>query len=650
MAVDVGNSGLKYFLRSTCALTNRDLESSSMGNSSSSVAYALRFALVVLVCLAFGLVLGYSATPAMRWLGKRIAVAASVSDLPLVGHVGLEKRLDVQTVPQQTRAGRLEKRSSDDRSDGPRTVTPAKASSGILDEGHSLKHFTSLVDHIGRECLDVHTGQQQAKTNSRSVAPVTSSTLDEGLLFSPTLRAGPNVQDSRLGRPVQTDDLRTLSSVRTGTHSGEHWESKTHWDYCGNPQCRLCYPVAGSFASDLPDMPQGYCKRHPQSRDCKPIVVPAPKPLPKAADPPVLASAGLGAVSSQALTVLPWLLVGVLAWRNFSGRRRFRLVKRELDAWLVAGKWPDFYTASADIERLIVENGKIHRLLQDWLDKQGHDRCWYYPEIFTELAQALNLRGVKPPQLPSLAEFKAGCERYQREQYPHAVGIRDFQLDNCQIVVGKTTFRSKIRITVDTAESIVLIEPIALQELFTVALASCHGSKCVKCGAQSEGLSEPCKLTHYGVHDLGPMPMCVVKGCTAECYDPTAREGLCWQHEYPSTLKKRIERLLAAGATPKIPEAVMRDMPIWSEAIKRKHLPVIRPLSVSEGHIPEAARCDPSDLCSLHKPCAKHGGKPGAAILDEQSNSDYVGVVKEVKPPSAPTQPTNSDERGTDKT
>ncbi len=480
--------------------------------------------------------------------------------MPLVGDVDADKRFDVNanTVPRQASV------------DWPLTASP-KAVSATSDEGH----------------------------------PPTS-----------TLRAGPNVQDSRSGRPVQTDDLRVLSSVRTVTHSDEHWETGPNWDYCGNPQCRLCYPVAGSFASDLPDMPQGYCKRHPQSRDCKPIVVPAPKPLPKATDPPVIASAGLGAVSRETLA---WVLVCVffVAWL-VSGFEVHRLRRRQ-----TVSDFRDTVEAAGLV--------RVRRLVQDWLDKQGHDRCWYYPEIFEQLARALDLQHIvlKPPQLPSLSEYKAGCERYQREQYPHAVGIRDFQLDNCQIVIGKTTFRSKIRITVDTTESIVLIEPIALQELFTVALASCHGSKCVKCGAQSEGLSEPCKLTHYGVHDLGPMPMCAVKGCTAECYDPTAREGLCWQHEYPSTLKKRIERLLAAGATPKIPEAVMRDMPVWSEEIKRKHMSVIRPLSVSEGHIPEAARCDPSDLCSLHKPCAKHGGKlPHPALFPWGTNSDERGTDK----------------------
>jgi len=312
-----------------------------------------------------------------------------------------------------------------------------------------------------------------------------SATSDEGLLFSPTLRAGPNVQDSRSGRPVQADNLRALSSVLSSVRDGTHSQpdTLTHWNYCGNPQCRLCYPVdqpvMPALASDtgLPDMPQGYCKRHPQSRDCKPIVVPpSPKPLPKATDPPVVASAGLGVVSRETLA---WVLVCVffVAWL-VSGFEIHRLRRRQ---------------TVSDFRDTVETAGlaRVRRLVQDWLDKQGHDRCWYYPEIFEQLARALDLQHIvlKPPQLPSLSEYKAGCERYQREQYPHAVGI---------------------------------------------------------------------------------------------------------------------------------------------------HLSVIRPLSVSKGHIPESARCDGGDLCTLHKPCAKHGGKTGQPIGDVEAETRL--------------QSNNSDERGTDST
>lgn len=34
-------------------------------------------------------------------------------------------------------------------------------------------------------------------------------------------------------------------------------------------------------------------------------------------------------------------------------------------------------------------SGKINEVktvVQEWLNKQGHDRCWYYPELFFQLA------------------------------------------------------------------------------------------------------------------------------------------------------------------------------------------------------------------------------------------------------------------------
>ena len=59
---------------------------------------------------------------------------------------------------------------------------------------------------------------------------------------------------------------------------------------------------------------------------------------------------------------------------------------------------------------------RAKQIIQKWVDKQGHDRCWYYPELFRELA---DLFGVKAsdPGLPPEEEFKAGCERYRKEEY-----------------------------------------------------------------------------------------------------------------------------------------------------------------------------------------------------------------------------------------
>jgi hypothetical protein len=56
-------------------------------------------------------------------------------------------------------------------------------------------------------------------------------------------------------------------------------------------------------------------------------------------------------------------------------------------------------------------------LIQEWLDRQGHDRCWYYPEVFSKLAALFGLGAKKPPRLPPRAEFEEGCRRYQAEEF-----------------------------------------------------------------------------------------------------------------------------------------------------------------------------------------------------------------------------------------
>jgi hypothetical protein len=60
---------------------------------------------------------------------------------------------------------------------------------------------------------------------------------------------------------------------------------------------------------------------------------------------------------------------------------------------------------------------EARRVLQQWVDKQGHERCWYYPDLFRELAEILEVEPSKEPALPPLAEFKRGCEKYQKEEF-----------------------------------------------------------------------------------------------------------------------------------------------------------------------------------------------------------------------------------------
>lgn len=65
-------------------------------------------------------------------------------------------------------------------------------------------------------------------------------------------------------------------------------------------------------------------------------------------------------------------------------------------------------------------------LLQEWTDKQGHDRCWYYPDIFNKLCEVLEIKQNKKPELPSICEFQKGCEKYTLEQYKENPGRRLF--------------------------------------------------------------------------------------------------------------------------------------------------------------------------------------------------------------------------------
>lgn len=56
------------------------------------------------------------------------------------------------------------------------------------------------------------------------------------------------------------------------------------------------------------------------------------------------------------------------------------------------------------------------QILTEWVQKQGHDRCWYYPELFEQLIQLYSLE-VPPGAKISRAEFEAGCKRFQDKEY-----------------------------------------------------------------------------------------------------------------------------------------------------------------------------------------------------------------------------------------
>ena len=74
----------------------------------------------------------------------------------------------------------------------------------------------------------------------------------------------------------------------------------------------------------------------------------------------------------------------------------------------------DKYISSLDaVEKL----NKIKREVEEWVNKQGHDRCWFYPEIFIRIKNILEIRDCPNPSLPPLEEFEKGCKRYQLEEF-----------------------------------------------------------------------------------------------------------------------------------------------------------------------------------------------------------------------------------------
>ena len=77
----------------------------------------------------------------------------------------------------------------------------------------------------------------------------------------------------------------------------------------------------------------------------------------------------------------------------------------------------EFLELAPEIIKLANLQAEARSILQEWVDKQGHERCWYYPELFKKLAA---LYGVKPtvdPALPPEEEFEKGCQQYRREEY-----------------------------------------------------------------------------------------------------------------------------------------------------------------------------------------------------------------------------------------
>jgi hypothetical protein len=85
-------------------------------------------------------------------------------------------------------------------------------------------------------------------------------------------------------------------------------------------------------------------------------------------------------------------------------------------------QWNDAKNAGYAIASLAervreLEKGKA--ILEAWLNKQGHDKCWYYPEVFAQLAKVYGIPCVlTPPVTISREEFEQGCHQFQDRLFP----------------------------------------------------------------------------------------------------------------------------------------------------------------------------------------------------------------------------------------
>ena len=58
----------------------------------------------------------------------------------------------------------------------------------------------------------------------------------------------------------------------------------------------------------------------------------------------------------------------------------------------------------------------IYEILCEYNSKQGHDKCWFYPELFDKLLKVYKIPKVES-NLPPKEEFKEYCDIYREKVY-----------------------------------------------------------------------------------------------------------------------------------------------------------------------------------------------------------------------------------------
>ena len=82
--------------------------------------------------------------------------------------------------------------------------------------------------------------------------------------------------------------------------------------------------------------------------------------------------------------------------------------RNDIPIWMT-----DAYRA---IENDITAVHEARHALRRWAEHQGHDRCWWHPDILCVLATILGV-SIPEPRLPPREEFRTACARYETAQY-----------------------------------------------------------------------------------------------------------------------------------------------------------------------------------------------------------------------------------------
>jgi hypothetical protein len=51
---------------------------------------------------------------------------------------------------------------------------------------------------------------------------------------------------------------------------------------------------------------------------------------------------------------------------------------------------------------LEIQATEARKIIQEWVDKRGHDNCWYYPDLFRRLVDVF---GIEKPDIADQLNF-----------------------------------------------------------------------------------------------------------------------------------------------------------------------------------------------------------------------------------------------------